>query len=194
MKNRTAKMTWLALAASAALAAATPASATTYSIGTFGETASAGNPAPAGSTGLGPGGAVGGIGGPISFVSPVSGLLTMTVTDCCLVGDVYQAFVNGASLGFTSPALIGSGPLSSGVFTVGISAGTNTFDINDQILSYLGVIGPYDSINVVPTSYSPAGLTVDLSVTSAPGPVPGAGLAGFAALALAGFYARTRRA
>ncbi len=34
----------------------------------------------------------------------------------------------------------------------------------------------------------------DLSFSATPGPVPGAGLAGFAALALAGVYARARRA
>ena len=42
-------------------------------------------------------------------------------------------------------------------------------------------------------TYSPGG-NVYNGLSDAPGPVPGAGLAGLAALALAGLYARTRRA
>ena len=45
------------------------------------------------------------------------------------------------------------------------------------------------------TSSNDAKLTIALApVVGAPGPVPGAGLAGLAALALAGLYTRTRRA
>src|SRR5487761_1730632 len=88
----------LGLVSGVANAAPTP-------IGTFNEVASATNPAPAGSTGLGPGGAVGGIGGPIDFTAPFAGTLIMTVkpTGTFTAGDVYQAFVDGNSLGFTTP-------------------------------------------------------------------------------------------
>ena len=88
----------LGLVSGVANAAPTP-------IGTFNELASASNPAPAGSTGLGPGGAVGGIGGPIDFTAPFAGTLIMTVqqpTTEFAAGEVYQAFVNGTSLGFTA--------------------------------------------------------------------------------------------
>ncbi len=127
-------------------------------------TASTANPSPAGSSGLGPFGAVGGIGGPISFIAPSAGILTMTVADepFSLVGDVFEAFVNGVSLGFTSAVpLFGPTP-SSGTFTVAVPAGANTFDVNDQLLSYIGFPGPYGG-GTVGASFSPAGLTVALS-------------------------------
>ena len=46
-------------------------------------------------------------------------------------------------------------------------------------------------INIAQNGGNPSGLNVEFA---APGPVPGAGLAGLGALALAGLYARTRRA
>src|ERR1043165_7383586 len=68
------------------------------------ETADVGIAAPAGTHGafggaLGPGGAVGGIiGGPIGFSAPYTGTFFLAVDDCCVVGDVYQVFLDGASL------------------------------------------------------------------------------------------------
>ncbi len=126
--------------------------------------ASTGNPSPAGSTGLGPFGAVGGIGGPISTcgttasptpcIAPTAGTLRMTVMDSEFSdpGDVFQAFVNGNPIGFTSPVpLFNATPVncvvpagygtppqsifSCGIFDVALPTGPFNFNINDQILS-----------------------------------------------------------
>jgi hypothetical protein len=144
------------------------AGAATVPIGTFNELASTTNPAPAGSTGLGPGGAVGGIGGPFTFTAPFAGTLVMTVqpTVDFAAGDVYQAFVDGTSLGLTSavPVAVPGTMFTSGTFTTSVPAGVNNFDINDQILSYLGFQGPYGPPNTtVPFSFSPNGVTVTLA-------------------------------
>lgn len=140
---------------------------------TFSELASASNPAPSGSTGLGsynPIGSltgVGGIGGAVDFTVSSAGTLKMTVQPSVgeFVGDVYQAFVDRNSLGLTTPVpLFGSQP-STGTFTTPISAGLHNFDINDQILSYIGLPSPYGSattFNTVPASFSPGGVTVIL--------------------------------
>ena len=140
--------------------------------------ASAANPAPAGSTGLGLGGAVGGIGGAVGFTMPFDGLFTLTVTDCCIVGDVYQAFIDGVSMGFTSPVAIGGPTGSSGSFTEFLFAGAHTYDINDQILSYIGFAGPYGG-NIT-ADFSPAGLGVTGTATPEPGTLAlfGIGLVG----------------
>ncbi len=135
---------------------------------TFSETASTANPAPAGSTGLGPLGLVGGIGGPVAFTATAAGTLEMTVQPSgVFVGDVYQAFVDGNSLGLTPEVPIGGPNPSIGTFTTPISAGLNTFDINDQLLSYIGSPPPYGSddptVTVVPASFSPSGVTVILA-------------------------------
>jgi hypothetical protein len=119
-------------------------------------------PSPAGSTGLGPLGAVGGLTtGPVTFVAPSTGTLVATVTDCCIVGDVYQAFLDGVSLGFTSPEAVDGSTPSSGTFTAPVIGGTShTFDINDQILSYIG--SPWLYGGTAGTSFTPAGLFVTL--------------------------------
>lgn len=144
-------------------------------IGTFNKVASTATPSPVGSTGLGPFNPIGsptGVGGmdggPVTFTAPFAGTLTMQVDDIAEGGDVYQAFVNGASLGFTSPVPINPDGtfLSSGTFTTPVPAGPNTFDINDQILSYIGFPSPYPPGNTgpaVPASYNPAGFLVTLS-------------------------------
>jgi hypothetical protein len=141
-------------------------------IHTFTTSASAANPSPAGSTGLGPLGAIGGIPGPISFTAPFTGTLVMTVEPNPVTrifpGDVYQAFVDGTSLGFTSGVELFGTAFTSGTFTTPITAGPNTFNINDQILSYIGFPGPYGSAfpapnNTVPSSFSPNSVTVILA-------------------------------
>ena len=134
--------------------------------------ASAANPAPAGSRALGPAGAVGGIGGPVSFTMPYSGMFTLSVGDCCLVGDVYQAFVDGRSLGFTKAVPLYGPQYSTGTFTAFLSAGRHTFDIEDQILSYIGYSDPYGG-GTVPTVFSPAGVEVTGQASPAPTPEPG---------------------
>lgn len=141
-------------------------------IHTFTTSASAANPSPAGSTGLGPLGAVGGIPGPISFTAPFTGTLVMTVEPnpnvAVFPGDVYQAFVDGASLGFTSGVKLFGTQFSTGTFMTPVTAGPNTFNINDQVLSYLGFPGPYGSAfpapdNTVPASFSPSSVTIILA-------------------------------
>lgn len=139
---------------------------------TFNETASTANPAPAGSTGLGtfnpigsPTG-VGGIGGPISFNVSHAGTLVMTVqpTVQMFAGDVYQAFVNGNSLGFTTPVPLFGSNFSTGTFTTPVAAGTNNFDINDQLLSYIGLQAPYGPPDTtVPPGFTPNSVTITLA-------------------------------
>lgn len=142
------------------------------------DTASAANVSPAGSTGLGPDGAVGGIGGPVAFSMPFDGAFTLTVDDCCLVGDVYQVFVDGASLGFTADVPLDGPTLSAGTFSEFLTAGAHTYDINDQILSYIGFTDPYGG-GIVPGIFSPAGLE-DIGAVGTPEPATlgmlGAGL------------------
>lgn len=159
---------------------------------TFNEVASTTSAAPAGSTGLGPLGAVGGIGGPVSFTATAAGILKMTVQPSVgqFVGDVYQAFVDGNSLGFTPGVPLFGPNLSVGTFSTPIPAGVNTFNINDQILSYIGFPSPYGSDNTtvtdVPSSFSPGGLmvTLDELPSAVPEPSPlalfGAWLTGIA--------------
>jgi hypothetical protein len=175
-----------------------PAGATLISSATY--TASTANPSPAGSTGLGPKGPVGGIGGPVAFNAPFDGTLTMVVTDLVQQGDVYQAFIDGHSLAFTDPVKldIDGTDNSTGTFTTHVLAGPHTFDLNDQLLSYIGFLSPYGSIppdTLVPGSYSPGNVTVTL--TEQPGtvttPEPGA-LALFGSWLLGvGFLQRFRR-
>ncbi len=117
------------------------------------------NPSPAGSTLLGPLGAVGGIGGPVTFTAPFAGTLTLSVVDCCIIGDVYQAFVDGVSLGFTSFVPLYGPTMGSGDFTVYLTAGTHTWDINDTIQSYVGYDDPWGG-GVVTDTFAGAGLTV----------------------------------
>ena len=75
--------------------------------------------------------------------------------------------------------------------------GTNTVTFIAPTGDYLTQGEDY-FVNVIFTSKSlngsNTGFTAAFANSSAPGPVPGAGLAGLAALALAGLYARTRRA
>lgn len=155
------------------------------------DTASASNPAPAGSIWPAgdPGGAVGGIGGAVSFTMPFAGSFTLAVQDCCLVGDIYQVFVDGESLGFTSAVPFGGPTPSSGTFSLFLSAGVHTYDIDDALLTYIGVADPWGG-GVVPSIYSPAGLTDTGTATASPEPGTCA-LLGMGLLA-AGFIRRRR--
>jgi hypothetical protein len=186
-------LNYLGAAATVALGlAAGVANAATIDLGSFDELAASGSAAPAGSfdpinlvavTG-------GGIGGPIGFTSPIAGTLTVLVQDCCLVGDVYQTFVNGTSLGYTTFVALGGPTASSGTFTTSIGAGANSFDIDDIILNYVGADSPFGG-GTVTSTYDPAGLTVSLSVTGVPEPATWAMmLVGFGGL---GAAIRTRR-
>lgn len=141
---------------------------------TFNEVASTANPAPAGSPGLGPLGAVGGIGGPVAFTAPFAGTLVMTVNPTVVSptmspspGSVYQAFVDGNFLGHTAEVPLFGPNLTSGTFTTPVSAGPHNFDINDQILSYIGAPPPFGSddptVTSVPASFNPNSVTIVLT-------------------------------
>ncbi len=143
-------------------------------IGTFSKNASTANPAPSGSTGLGRlcSAPAGGIGGPYTFTAPFTGTLIVKVQPSVgkFGGDVYQAFVDGNSLGFTPQVPLSfwsSGTLSVGTFTTPVSMGINNFDINDQILSYIGSPPPFGStvstVTTVPGSFSQGGVLITLS-------------------------------
>ena len=121
-------------------------------IGTYAKTASTGTAAPLGTTGdtlggpLGPLGAVGGMdGGAQSFLAPFAGILHITIDDCCRIGDVYQAFVDGLTVGFTSVVQLGGPSLSSGIFDIPITAGSHSFDVADILLQYIGFAPPFGS-------------------------------------------------
>jgi hypothetical protein len=154
------------------------ANAAPVPIGTFTETASTSNPAPPGSTGLGPLGAVGGINGPITFNAPFAGDVVMTVQPAveAFAGDVYQAFINGVSRGFTKAVPLFGSNFTSGTFTAAVAAGTNNFNINDQLLSYIGFTPPYGSadpdITTVPAGFSPNSVSITLDELPAPVPEP----------------------
>jgi len=162
------KVTVLLAALVLALVLAGSATAGTVTLFDNIDVASSSNPAPAGSSNLGPLGSVGGIGGPISFTMPMAGVFTLTVNDLFLVGDVYQAFIDGVSQGFTSTVELGGPTNSTGSFTEYLSAGPHTYDINDVVLSYVGSADPYGGGDVT-AEYSPAHVE-DIGVLS---PEPG---------------------
>ena len=84
-------------------------------------------------------------GGAQSFLAPFAGTLHLTIQDCCLVGDVYQAFVDGLTVGYTSVVQLGGSPNSSGTFDIPITAGSHTFDVADILLQYIGFAPPFGS-------------------------------------------------
>ncbi len=89
-------------------------------------------------------------------------------------------FVYAANL--TIPANISS-PFSYDVQSGDTQAGSVSFSTYDN------------SGNLLVNTYATANITnLTVSVISVPGPIPGAGIAGVAALAIAGLYVRTRRA
>ncbi|MGH7047727.1 MAG: PEP-CTERM sorting domain-containing protein [Stellaceae bacterium] len=154
------------------------ASAAPKPIGTYSPQASAACPSPPGSVwpSSPPDGDVGGIingtappaCGPIAFTATFAGTLVMAVQQTVPfgAGHVFQAFVDGASVGTTSivPVAIPGTDFTSGTFTADIPAGPNTFDINDQLLAYIGSQAPYGpTMTTVPASFSPVGVSVVLA-------------------------------
>jgi hypothetical protein len=152
----------VAFVAAAAIAPVTPADAASIILLDSDFTADVAAPAPAGTTApAGPLGLVGGLDtGLITFVEPFAQPLTrITVTDCCLVGDVYEVIVDGVSVGTTAQVPIGGPVNSTGVFDVVLGAGAHTVGIWDITLSYLGFASPFGG-GIVPDDFSPAGLHV----------------------------------
>jgi hypothetical protein len=152
----------LPAAAVLALVSASANATTITLVPTISLTATLGNPSPAtaGAFGGAPGPLglnVGGVGGPIAFNAPQAGQLLISVFDCCVVGDVYEVFVNGVSQGLTSPALLNGPTGSTGTFSVMISAGANTFDLADILMQYAdgATVDPY---GFVPTAGNPTGI------------------------------------
>ncbi len=163
------------------------ASAAAVPIGTFTETASASCPAPTGS--IWPSdpplrdGDVGGIFnnseetscGPISFEILAGGTLVISAQPAVplFAGDVYQVFVDGNSVGVTTPVPLFGSNFSAGTFTMPISAGTHNFNINDQLLSYIGFQAPYGPpATTVPAGFSPNSVAVTLTELPAAVPEP----------------------
>lgn len=68
------------------------------------------------------------------------GFLTVTVVDCCFVGDYYEIWVNGSMIGTTpDPGVYGVVPgdppyLSVGSATVWLAPGVHTIEIRDTIV------------------------------------------------------------
>ena len=128
-----------------------------------------------------------------SIYAPFGGMLTVSVTDLGLVGDVYELLLDGSPLGITSPAPIGGPAPSSGTFTVAIGAGYHQLDLWDFIQTYLFDTSPYGGL--VTGDYIDSDVRVSASVASVsvtPVPEPAA----LAVLPLAGFalLRRPRRA
>lgn len=168
-----------------ALLAAAPVSAAPITLFDSFVTTDVGVAAPPGATPslAGPLGLVGGLqGGAISISAPDNGFLTITVTDLGAVGDVFDVFADGASLGTTAPVSVGGPDNSTGTFRVAVSAGLHTVNVWNYVLSYIGGESLYGGF--VDDTFSPA----DLGVTVAfdvPEPASAMLVAGVLALSLA---------
>jgi len=79
--------------------------------------------------------------------------LTVTVADCCIVGDYYGMYVNGIKIGMT-PVVPYEGPtLSVGSATVSLLPGVYTITVQDQ---YFVDAAPYPAI-MCPAGYDVTG-------------------------------------
>ena len=110
----------------------------------------------------GPLGLVGGLqSGPIIINVARVGTLTVTVADIGAVGDVFEVFGDGVSLGTTTPAAVGGPANSTGTFAFAIGAGTHTVDIWNFVLSFAGGPSPYGG--AVDDTFSPSDLAVTIA-------------------------------
>lgn len=160
-------------------------------------TADASIAAPAGATAAlaGPDGLVGGLqGGPVAVTLAAPGILVVTVQDIGAVGDVFEVFADGTTLGTTSHTPVGGPVNSAGTFTVAVAAGAHSIDIWDYVLSYIGAgASPYGGDPLDPT-YSPADLLLTINAAAVPEP-PVMPVIAFVVLAVTrGWRARRPRA
>ena len=142
------------------------------------ETADAGAAAPLGTTATGnPNGGYGGglIAGDILFTAPVAGAIIVTLTDLGTTagtapraGSVYEAVLDGTSLGLTAPTAIDAKSFSSGSFGAVVGAGDHVLGVWDFIATYYGFDSPYGG--AVDADFLQADVRV--RVTGATGAVP----------------------
>jgi PEP-CTERM motif len=121
----------------------------------------------------------GGLDSPAVFTAPFAGMLTVSVFDAFLFGDVYQVFVNGVSLGDTSDAELGppdgtgSGPNSSGSWSFAVAAGdVTTIDVADILMQYFDTLDPYGGGTANSLNYTPAGLMIGFELVGTAAPEP----------------------
>lgn len=68
------------------------------------------------------------------FTNTAFGYLTVTVADCCVIGDYYEIWVDGVLVGTTpDPGYPGGSSLSVGSVTVWLAPGTHTIEIRDAL-------------------------------------------------------------
>ncbi len=122
---------------------------------------------------------------------------TINVTDLYVLGDNYNIYDNGNLVATTNAAsytATGNGAFGAPYTTDPQTAWLTTGPYAFAHASFSAQAGDMITINeaMIPSGFSDA--TVAIEAVAAPGPVPGAGFAGLAALALAGLYTRARRA
>ena len=110
--------------------------------------------------------------GDIGFTALVGGKVTVTVTDLGntadgRAGSVYQALLDGAALGLTSPTAIGAAAFSTGAFETAVAAGFHSVGVWDFLSTYVGYQSPYGGF--VDGAFSQADLSVQV-VESVPEP------------------------
>jgi hypothetical protein len=68
------------------------------------------------------------------FTNSAFGFLTVTVRDCCIIGDYYEIWVDGVLIGTTpDPGYPGGTTMSVGSATVWLAPGTHTVEIRDAL-------------------------------------------------------------
>ncbi len=70
----------------------------------------------------------------VAFSVPETDGYWVTITDCCITGDYYATYVDGAYLGTTPYVPIGGPTYSSGTFYDKLTAGGHGLQIVDQTL------------------------------------------------------------
>ncbi len=90
----------------------------------------------------------------VNFSAPGGAAVDVTVTDCCIVGDYYAAYVDGSYIGTTPFEPLNGSTLSSAVFSATLGGGTShSFYLVDQTTAIL-----------------PAGVYVQIDSSAAPEP------------------------